>query len=64
MLSEVDIGGLFMAPIVVYAAVAMPLFIVCRWALRHLGVQRRIWHPELFDLALYLSLLSLLILAV
>jgi hypothetical protein len=64
MLNEVDVAGIYVAPIVVYAVAAIPPFLVCRWALRHLGVLRNIWHPALFELAVYLTLLSLLILAV
>ena len=64
MLSEVDVGGIYVAPIVVYAVAAIPPFLICRWALGHLGVLRNIWHPALFELAVYVTLLSLLILAV
>jgi hypothetical protein len=64
MLSEVDLGGIYVAPIVVYGIAAVPLFLILRWVLGHLGVLRHIWHPALFGLAVYLTLLSLLILAV
>jgi hypothetical protein len=64
MLSEVSIGGIFMAPIVVFAVAAIPAFLICRWVLGYLGVLRNIWHPALFELAVYLTLLCLLILAV
>jgi protein AaeX len=64
MLSEVDVGGLYVAPIVVYAGVTIPLFLILRWGLRLLGVRRAVWHPALFELAIYVTLLSLLILAV
>jgi hypothetical protein len=64
MLSEVDVGGIYVAPIVIYVVVTIPLFLICRWGLGHLGVLRNIWHPALFELALYVTLLSLLILAV
>jgi hypothetical protein len=64
MLSEVDVGGLYVAPIVVYAVAAIPLFLILRWVLGHLGVLRGIWHPALFELAVYVTLLSLLILAI
>jgi hypothetical protein len=64
MLSEVDVGGIYVAPIVVYAVVTIPLFLICRWVLGHLGVLRSVWHSALFELAVYVTLLSLLILAV
>jgi hypothetical protein len=64
VLSEIDVAGVFVAPIVVYAAVAIPLFLICRQALGRLHILRNTWHPGLFELALYIALLSLLILAV
>jgi hypothetical protein len=64
MLSEVDLGGIYVAPIVVYGIATIPLFLILRWVLGHLGVLLHIWHPPLFELAVYVTLLSLLILAV
>jgi hypothetical protein len=64
MLSEVNVGGIYMAPIVVYVVATIPLFVICRWVLGRLGILRNIWHPALFDLAVYVTLLSLLILFV
>jgi hypothetical protein len=64
MLSEVDVGGVYMAPIVVYAAAAIPLFLLCRQVLGYLRILHNVWHPALFDLALYLVVLCVLILAV
>lgn len=64
MLTEVDVGGIYLAPIVVYAVAAIPLFLILRWVLGRLSVLRDIWHPALFELAIYATLLSLLILAV
>ena len=64
MLSEVDVGGIYVAPIVVYAVATIPLFLILRWMLGHLGILRTTWNPALFELAVYVTLLSLLILAV
>jgi protein AaeX len=63
MLSEIDVGGIYVAPIVVYAIAAIPPFLILRWVLGRLGVLRNIWHPALFELAGYVTLLSLLILS-
>jgi hypothetical protein len=63
MLSEVDVGGIYVAPIVIYAGAATPLFLILRWVLGHLRVMRNIRHPALFELAVYVTLLALLILA-
>jgi protein AaeX len=64
MLSEVDIGGIFVAPIVVHAAAAVPLFLICRRVLGHMRILRSTWHPALFELALYVAVLSVLVLAI
>jgi protein AaeX len=62
MNSELNIAGIYMAPIVLYAIVALPIFLVLRVILARVGFWRLVWHPALFETALYLSILSLLIL--
>ena len=61
MITEVDVGGILIAPLVVYGIVAMPIFLVLRLLLGRLGLLRALWHPALFELSLYLSILSLLV---
>ncbi len=64
MLSEVDVEGIYVAPIVVYAAVSLPITLFFRslsWRIGLLGV---VWHPALFVFAVYLSVLSLLVIFV
>ena len=62
MIRELNIAGIYMAPIVLYAMVALPIFLVLRTILARAGFWRLVWHPALFETALYLSILSLLIL--
>ena len=62
MISELNIAGIYMAPIVVYVIVTLPIFLVLRTILARVGFWRLVWHPALFETALYLSILSLLIL--
>jgi protein AaeX len=64
MLSEVNIDGVFVAPLVVYAAAAVPLFLICHQVLRYFHVLHNTWHQGLFELALYVALLCVLVLAV
>lgn len=64
MLSEVNIDGVFVAPISAYTVAVIPVFLICRRALGHLRILRNTWHPALFELALYVTLLSVLMLAV
>jgi len=62
MNTELNIAGIYMAPIVLYAIVTLPIFLVLRTILARAGFWRLVWHPALFETALYLSILSLLIL--
>ncbi len=61
-MTELNIAGIYMAPIVLYASVALPIFLGLRAILARIGFWRLVWHPALFETALYLSILSLLIL--
>jgi len=62
MITEADIGGVLFAPIVVYAAVAMAIFAVLRWVIGRIGLLGQLWHPALFEVALFTAILSLLVL--
>jgi hypothetical protein len=62
MMAEVNIGGVLIAPIVIYMLIALAIFAVCRLALGHFDLLRRVWHPALFEVALFLCILSLLFL--
>ena len=64
MLSEVDIGGIYVAPIVVYAAAALPVALIIRAALWRIGLLRQLWHPALFVFAVYVSTLALMVMFV
>jgi hypothetical protein len=61
MISEVAIGGVFLAPIVIYALAAAFIFVACRFVFGVTGLLQRVWHPALFEIALYISILSLLV---
>ena len=63
MIAELDLAGLLMAPIVAYAALAIPIFFLLRWGLARLGFWRFAWHPALVEVSLYLIIVSLLVLA-
>ena len=63
MIAELDIFGVLVAPIVAYALLAIPVLLLLRWVLSRLGFFRVIWHPALFEVSLYLIILSLFVLA-
>ncbi|GAA3679052.1 hypothetical protein GCM10022398_24080 [Acetobacter lovaniensis] len=64
MLTEFNLFGVFMAPIVVYALAALPLTMCIRFALWWSGLLGWFWHIALFEVSLYVCILCLLILYV
>ena len=62
MQSEIDLFGVYVAPIVVEGVLGLGLFLLCRLLLGRLGLLHRLWHPALFEVALFLSIVSLLVL--
>lgn len=57
MIGEADLAGLYLPWLLVLATFALPLV----WGLRRLlaaaGLYRWVWHPALFDIALYVLVL-------
>jgi len=60
---EVDMFGIYVAPIAVLMLVAWLLLVVIRRVADRCGLTYEAWHPALFNAALYLILLSVLVLA-
>jgi protein AaeX len=61
VISEVNLGGVFVAPIVIYGVVAALIFVVLRFVLARTGILQQVWHPALFEVAMFLSIVSLLV---
>ncbi len=61
MMTELNIAGVYVAPIVGYCVVAGILFLLCRWVLTMIGFWRLVWHPGLFEVGLFVSILSLVV---
>ncbi|MDE1146627.1 MAG: DUF1656 domain-containing protein [Azospirillaceae bacterium] len=61
-MAELDVAGIFVAPIVGYGLAALALFLVLRLVLARLGFWRAVWHPALFEAALFSAILSGLVL--
>lgn len=61
---EIDLFGLAIAPIVPMMMAAYAALLVLRRLLVFAGVMRRVWHPALFDLALFTLALAGIALAV
>lgn len=64
MLSEFSLAGIYLPPFFVYACIALPIYLGVRSMLARGGVLRWVWHPGLFEFAISLCLVSVLILYV
>jgi hypothetical protein len=58
MIGEVDIYGVFVAPLLVWIAIALPLAAILRRLLEWAGLYRLVWHRPLFDLALFILIVG------
>jgi protein AaeX len=61
---EVNLFGVYVAPISVMMVAAWLVLIALRRAADHFGLLRHVWHPALFVFAVYLILLSSIVLIV
>ena len=61
---ELDLFGVYVAPISVMLVIAWVVTIALRRAAVRFGVLRHVWHPALFVSAVYVIVLSSIVLAV
>jgi protein AaeX len=62
--AEVDLFGVYVAPISVMMAAAWLVLIALRRTAGHFGLLRHVWHPALFVFACYMIVLSSIVLGV
>lgn len=62
MIKEIDLFGVFLPPLLAYAAFAYAIWFVVRRILGFAGLYGVVWHPALFGTALYVLILSALVL--
>ena len=60
--SEVDLFGVYVAPISVIMVAALLATIWSRWGAARFGLLRYVWHPSLFAFAVYMIVLSSMVL--
>lgn len=60
--NEINLFGLYVAPIAVILGVAWVVFVVLRRATARFAVLRRVWHPALFELSVYVIIVSSIVL--
>lgn len=58
MISELSLYGVYLPAILVWSAVAVLATTVLRAILRRIGFYRLVWHPALFDVAIFVILLG------
>jgi len=62
--ADVNLFGVYVAPISVMMVAAWVILIPLRRAANHFGLLRYVWHPALFVFAVYMMLLSSIVLIV
>lgn len=61
MIKEINIAGVLLPPLMGYAFAAMIIWLLLRFALARTNLYRFIWHLPLFNTALYVILLSIIV---
>jgi hypothetical protein len=62
--TEVDMFGVYVAPVSLMMAAAWLVLIALRRMADHFGLLRHVWHPALFVFAFYMIILSSVVLVV
>jgi len=62
--AEIDLFGVYVAPISVMLVAAWVITIVMRRIVARLGLLRHVWHPALFVFSVYAIVLSSIVLVV
>ena len=60
---EIDLFGVYVAPIVPMMLLAFLVTLALRWIAVAAGLFRWIWHPALFEFSVYLIVLTAIVLA-
>ena len=62
--SEVDLFGVYVAPMALMMAAAWFILVALRRVADHFGLMHQIWHPALFESAVYVTVLASIVLIV
>jgi hypothetical protein len=62
--AEVDLFGVYVAPISLMMVAAWLVLIALRRVADHFGLLRQVWHPALFVLSVYMIILSSIVLLI
>jgi hypothetical protein len=62
--SEINLFGVYVAPISIMIVSAWIVTVTLRWIANRFGLLDFVWHPALFVFAVYMLVLSSLVLAI
>jgi len=62
--TEINLCGVYVAPMSLMMVAAWVITIWLRWCAARFGLLRYVWHPAAFVLAVYMIVLSSMVLAV
>jgi hypothetical protein len=60
--AEIDLFGVYVAPMSLMIVAAWVVTISLRWGAARFGLLRYVWHPSLFVFAVYMIVLSTMVL--
>jgi len=60
MLKEINLDGVYVAPFVGFLFFALLIFIPVRILFDRYQIQRWVWHRQLFDISVFIIILSLI----
>jgi protein AaeX len=60
--TEINLFGVYVAPISLMMVAAWLVMITLRWIAAHFGLLRYVWHPALFVFSVYMIVLSSMVL--
>jgi hypothetical protein len=63
-LAEVNLAGVYVAPLAVIMALAWMILLILRRIGARFGLFRYVWHPPLFSFAVYVILVSSIVLCI
>jgi hypothetical protein len=62
--NEINLFGLYVAPITLIMAVAWVMYVLLRRIADRFSLTALVWHPALFELALYVIILSSIVIVI
>ena len=60
MIKEVNLSGIYVAPFAAYLFCALLIYVPLRICLDRIEIQKWVWHRPLFEVAVFLIILSLI----